>query len=276
MIRSTFCHLQGIGSSSERKLWADGILTWEHALASDRVVPRVGPLAARAEASLEALGRRDFGWFSSITSGGSAWRWYGELRERAVYLDIETTGLSSDRDVVTVVGCYDGAEVSLFVRDDNLHLLRDYLRDFEMVITYNGASFDLPFLRATMPGLWLPPVHLDLRYPLRALGYSGGLKVIEQTTGLGRDSELLAVDGFMAVLLWQRHQRGDARALPTLLRYCAEDVVGLRPLAELVYTQQLAGLPDLPVAPIEPAPRVELALPWHPDLVAELGGHVMV
>ena len=226
MIRSTFCHLQGIGQGSERRLWADGLLTWADALASDRIVPRVGRLADRIAASAEAFDRADYGHFASICTGSQAWRWYGLLSDRCVFLDIETTGLSPGRDVVTVVGCYDGREVSLFVRDDNLHLLRDYLRDFDLVVTYNGATFDLPFLRHTMPGLWLPPVHLDLRYPLRALGYSGGLKAIEQTTGLGRDSELLAVDGFMAVLLWQQHLRGDERALPTLLRYCAEDEIG--------------------------------------------------
>jgi uncharacterized protein YprB with RNaseH-like and TPR domain len=61
------------------------------------------------------------------------------------FLDIETTGLSHYYDEVTlVVGMYDGQDV-------------------------NTITVSLRLL----------PIHLDRRYLLRRLGYSGGLKEIE-------------------------------------------------------------------------------------------------
>lgn len=270
MLVHSFYHLQGIGSATEQGLWRDGLHSWEQALASDRVVSRVGPLRDRIAESVAAWERRDFDHFAKITSGGQAWRWFRELRPRVVYLDIETTGLNSN-DVVTVVACYDGTEVKLFVRDDNLGEFPYWLRDHDLLVTYNGATFDVPFLRRAFPRLWVPPVHLDLRYPLHGLGYRGGLKSIERAAGLGRESGLTDIDGWMAVLLWRAHERGDARALPTLLRYAAEDVLGLEPLAELVFNASLARLrPDL--AGIAPGGRRGCALPWYPEVVGELLG----
>jgi hypothetical protein len=234
-------------------------------------VARAGRLAPLARASIEALQRRDFAWFGRLCGGREAWRWLSELAGRCLYLDIETTGLGAGADDVTVIGCWDGREARLFVRDQDLGQFPLFVRDYDLLVTYNGATFDAPFLRASFPGLKLPPVHLDLRYPLAALGYRGGLKVIEQVAGLGRESELLAVDGYTAVLLWQRHRRGDARALPTLKRYCLEDVLSLEPLAHLVYNRLAAEMPlDLPL--LEMPPRAACELEWSPQLVAELGG----
>jgi uncharacterized protein YprB with RNaseH-like and TPR domain len=270
MLRHTFCHLPGIGTATERALWAAGVRDWDDAQREPRLLSRVGDLAPRAAATAAAWAARDFTFFGRLLHGAQAWRWLPDLRGRAVYLDIETTGLSPERDLVTVVACYDGREVVTFVRDDNLTELPSWLLDHDLLVTYNGATFDVPFLRAAFPHLWLPPVHLDLRYPLAALGLRGGLKAIEQATGLGRDTDLLVIDGFAAVLLWQRHETGDARALPTLLRYCAEDVLGLEPLAELVYNRRIADLP-LGLPPLATTPRRRCDLPWHPALLAEMG-----
>jgi len=189
-------------------------------------------LAEQIAASEEALAEREWRFFKRVLGGRHAWRWYPSLRERAVYLDIETTGGPADCDAVTVIACFDGREVTCFVRDVDLVDFPAYLAQFDLLVTFNGASFDVPYLLTHYGRLRLPPVHLDLRYPLRAAGYRGGLKKIEQETGLGREDGLQGVDGWFAVLLWQRHLRGDERALPTLLRYAAEDVLGLPPLAE--------------------------------------------
>jgi uncharacterized protein YprB with RNaseH-like and TPR domain len=73
------------------------------------------------------------------------------------YLDIETTGLSADSAQVTLVGLVysDGGVRQLeqyFVDDveSEAEVLREVarrLRAFETTVTYNGATFDLPFLR---------------------------------------------------------------------------------------------------------------------------------
>jgi len=50
-------------------------------------------------------------------------------------------------------------------------------------------------------GIELNQVHIDLRYVLRSLGYTGGLKGCEKQAGIDRGN-LEGVDGYFAVLLW--------------------------------------------------------------------------
>ena len=82
------------------------------------------------------------------------------------------------------------------------------------------------------------------------LGFKGGLKKIEPRFGIHRPKEVNGMDGYMAVLLWQRYQRGDQGALDLLLTYNREDVVNLEVLMD-------GGLPDgAGAAPGRPAPAI--------------------
>lgn len=268
MIRHTFCHLPGIGAKTELELWEAGITDWSQA---DQAVhrPRMKRLPELIAASEEALAEGDWPFFKRLLGGRHAWRWYPLLRDRAVFVDIETTGGPADQDAVTVIACYDGREPVCFVRDQDLIEFPSYLRQFDLLVTFNGALFDVPYLQTHYGRLRLPPVHLDLRYPLRAAGYRGGLKKIEVETGLAREDGLQGIDGWYAVLLWRRHLEGDARALPTLLRYAAEDVLGLPALAELVYNRLTAPLP-LVLPPLTATPRPTVDWPYSLELLWEL------
>ena len=64
-----------------------------------------------------------------------------------------------------------------------------------VVVTFNGSGFDLRFLKNTFPELVLPPIHIDLRWISRRLGYSGGLKELERSLGIARKSEVAQMDG---------------------------------------------------------------------------------
>lgn len=270
MIRHSFCHLSGIGAKTEEQLWAMGYLGWDD-VPEVGLPPRFATLPRRLSESREALADRDYDHFRRLCSGRFAWRWLDSLRDRACYLDIETTGGPPGFDSITAIACYDGREARCFVRDVDLGEFPYYIREYDLLVTYNGASFDLPQLRAHYPRLWLPPVHLDLRYPLASLGYRGGLKQIEAATGLDRESGLHGVDGWMAVLLWHRHLAGDQRALPTLIRYAIEDVLALEPLAELVYNRLSAPLP-VPTPVLGPTPRRQIDLPYSLELLCDMQG----
>jgi uncharacterized protein YprB with RNaseH-like and TPR domain len=78
-------------------------------------------------------------------------------------------------------------------------------------------------------------LHLDLRFILARLGYRGGLKRIESLFGITRAPEVAGFDGFDAVLLWERFQRGDLTALELLLKYNQEDVLNLEVLMEQAF-----------------------------------------
>jgi hypothetical protein len=102
----------------------------------------------------------------------------------------------------------------------------------------------------------------------------GGLKSIERQTHLDRPEVVEEADGWTAVLLWHRHLAGDERALPTLLRYCAEDIVALEPLARIAYNRHLDALVAKPpsVERLKQAPRPFLDMPFSRELLAELTG----
>jgi len=93
-----------------------------------------------------------------------------------------------------------------------------------LLVSFNGNSFDIPFLENTfnLPEIGCP--HVDLRWIAYYFGFSGGLKNIERILGIQRPHELTDVDGSEAVLLYNLYRKGDTSALNTLLKYCQVDV----------------------------------------------------
>jgi uncharacterized protein YprB with RNaseH-like and TPR domain len=142
--------------------------------------------------------------------------------------------------------------VEQYVADHNMWLVNDALKGYDVVCTFAGASFDLPVLRREFPNMYLPPVHIDLKGPLKQLGYSGGLKRIERRLEIARPPEVQGLGGYDAVRLWAEHQAGDPAALPTLLTYNACDVLNLLPLLKLatreLRARALARLPEAAAA----------------------------
>ncbi len=154
------------------------------------------------------------------------------------YLDIETTGLSFIYDHVTVVGISIGGSetevVQLVSPDITAEFLQEVLDGVEVIYTYNGSRFDLPFLQSHL-GIDLSArcLHHDLMYDCWANRLFGGLKVVESTLGIPRT--LKEVDGKEAIRLWDRYERNhDQEALRVLLEYNKEDVVNLKALRRMV------------------------------------------
>jgi hypothetical protein len=245
MIENTFCLLPGIGAKTERRLWDAGVLTWDDLLstAGSPVPPLARALApdrlAEARARLE---QRDADYFAGLLPAAEQWRLYGDFGDSVAYFDIETTGLSVDEDHITCIALYDGARVRTYVYGDNLEEFADDIRDYSLMVTFNGKSFDVPVIERQLK-IRLPKAHVDLRWVLRALGFRGGLKKCERQIGISRD-ELEGVDGYLAVLLWHEYRAsGDKRALETLLAYNVADVLGLEHLLALAYNRKLEGTP---------------------------------
>ncbi|MFZ2087538.1 MAG: ribonuclease H-like domain-containing protein, partial [Desulfobaccales bacterium] len=122
-----------------------------------------------------------------------------------------------------------------FVLGRNLLEFPEALQGVDVLVTFNGSQFDLPVLRAAFPDLPFPPVHLDLRFILSRLGYRGGLKRLEPLFGIKRAPEVASLNGYDAVLLWRRFQRGDRTAGKLLLQYNQEDVLNLEVLMERAF-----------------------------------------
>lgn len=240
MLENTFIHIHGIGPKTEQKIWNRGIRTWQEFLDHEGAIispKQDGFIGREIEASLAHRG--DISFFSARLCPGEMWRLFPTFKDRAVYLDIETSGGYQGVDEITVIGIYDGTHVQTFVNGINLDDFEVAIAAYDLVITFNGASFDLPFIRSWLPGISLPPAHIDIRFLLKKLGYAGGLKKIEKDLGITREPSIQGMDGYEAVRLWQAYQWGDDAALETLIRYNRADIVNLKPLMEIGYREMV-------------------------------------
>ena len=244
MLKNTFCHIPGISPAAEQRLWSAGIDCWDVALQAERLaLPRRASLtwSQYLYESLAHLERSNPQHFAAALHTNQHWRLFPEFRHTLAYLDIETTGLGYGHTITTIV-LYDGQRLRHYVQGDNLHAFTHDIREYRTVVTYNGKSFDVPFIERYFR-IKMPHAHIDLMYVLRSLGYKGGLKSCERQLGLARP-ELADVDGYFAVLLWQEFRRSkDHRALETLLAYNATDVVHLEALMVLAYNLKLPATP---------------------------------
>ncbi|OGN95493.1 MAG: exonuclease [Chloroflexi bacterium RBG_13_51_36] len=151
------------------------------------------------------------------------------------YLDIETTGLCSFYDEITVIGVYlaNNAATRLvqLVGDDvtRTNLLRT-LRLVDTIYTYNGSGFDFPFINFRLSvNLREHFHHRDLMHDCWKNNLYGGFKAVERQLGIPR--QLQGIAGAQAAMLWWRYQaHHDRKALDLLLKYNREDVVNLMAL----------------------------------------------
>jgi hypothetical protein len=178
---------------------------------------------------------------ASRVRGKEGYRFKGKQAARGPitegYLDIETTGLTPSGCDITVIGihiCNNGRSnfVQLVGKDITKQSILDTLQDVNILYTYNGSRFDLPFIHGRL-GINLAKLftHIDLMYHCWRKNLYGGLKSVEQRLGIER--QLKGIDGYEAVKLrWKYVDSFDLGALNTLLEYNKEDVVNLKLLKE--------------------------------------------
>lgn len=246
MLQHTFLHLPGIGPKGERGFWKRGLSTWDQlaqGLADGHVrVGRPKAMLAALRESGRRLAGKDARYFAERLPSGEHWRLFGCFQEDTGYLDIETTGLGPDHNHITTMSLYGAGRIRHYVHEQNLGRFPGHAEKFKVLVTYNGKCFDVPFIQQSM-GIQLPHTHIDLRYVLKSLGYSGGLKGCERQLGMARDG-LEGVDGYFAVLLWEQYcQSGSREALDTLLAYNIEDTVNLEKLMVLAYNRKIRQTP---------------------------------
>nr|WP_243852977.1 ribonuclease H-like domain-containing protein [Sphingomonas naasensis] len=170
--------------------------------------------------------------------------------ERVLFLDIETTGLSRYYDKLTLVGFEIDGVYDVVLAGESPERLHDALASASSIVTFNGSTFDLPFLEVAFPDIRWPQHHVDLRYACRRLGLTGGQKRIEGEIGVDCREGLTDIDGAFAVVLWHRYLRGDVGALRQLIDYNRADVRAMTHILDHVIANHAE--PDL-VARMRPA-----------------------
>lgn len=279
MLKNTFLHIPGIGEKTETRLWEKGILDWDRLPDHPAALTpsKMDTVLQWIDTSRQHLADREHAFFSDRLPAAQHWRLYPEFMDSCAFLDIETTGLDAWNAVITTIALYDGARIKYYVNGRNLD---DFVRDiraYDLIVTFNGKTFDIPFIESFF-NIQMTQAHIDLRYVLGSLGYKGGLKRCEKALGIDR-GELDGVDGYFAVLLWKDYvQTGEEKALETLLAYNIEDVVNLRFLMDTAFDMKIKALPpafetafqlpeppapDIPFVPHLPTiDRIKRQSPW--------------
>ncbi|ELY62107.1 ribonuclease H-like domain-containing protein [Natronolimnohabitans innermongolicus] len=234
-IENSFIPVRGVGETTERRLWQEGITHWDD---FDRSADAVGAtVAARIESFIDEgwshLERGDVSVFADALPASSRWRCYENVSDETCFLDIETTGLDATCNDVTTVSVHRDGETKTFVKDRDLtaRRLERELDDSSLLVTFNGQRFDVPFLE-TCYDIDVTTPHVDLMYPCKQLDLDGGLKAIERDLGIDRD--MPDISGRDAVRLWHQYESGDESALETLVEYNRADTRNMEPLMEIV------------------------------------------
>lgn len=238
-VENSFIAADGVGERTERKLWKAGITDWD-AFSQAGSLPvgdsRGGAIESFIAEARAELDRRNAAFFADRLPSSSHWRFYENFRPDTCFFDIETTGLSKHRDRVTTVSFHRQGETETLVAGDDLtrEAVDAELGSADLLVSFNGARFDVPFLEANFD-LSIDTPHLDLMYPCRQAGLTGGLKAIERELGIDREED--GVDGREAVRLWHAYEAGDEAALERLIRYNRDDTRNLAALGDRVATR---------------------------------------
>lgn len=240
MIKNSFIFLDRFGKRREQRLWHDGIKCWDDFLNSENI----HGISSKAKkyydnvliAASRAIKQGDSGFFTDKLGLGEAWRLYSTFGDEAVFLDIESTGVKQ-KDEVIVVGLFDGIRDKVMIKGVNLNLniLKEELKRYKLIITYNGASFDIPFIKKRHPDLIPKIPHIDLQPICSRLGFKDGLKEIEKRFKIVRNPLLDRLYGGDVYRLWRMYfASGDRDYLNLLAEYNQEDVINLKRISDFV------------------------------------------
>jgi uncharacterized protein len=173
------------------------------------------------------------------------------MAAKIAILDIETTSLAADSGIVVGIGLMpeDGpAEYLSAGRTEEeetvLSKLVSLLDQFEIVVTWNGRSFDLPFLTTRLLSHGLDPQpllgmrHIDLHEVVKGrlrLTFTY-LEHVCNFFGIEKRKEPMGMD---VPHLYLKAQEGDPGALKVIREHCLDDLeatrkvyVKLKPLLE--------------------------------------------
>ncbi|MFA5527851.1 MAG: ribonuclease H-like domain-containing protein [Peptostreptococcales bacterium] len=167
------------------------------------------------------------------------------------FLDIETTGLNSSFNKVFLIGILtvhenEFIETQFFAdsKEEEKRILKEaalFLSDIDLLITYNGSTFDIPFLNKRFDYYGIEyriPRHIsfDLYQIIRKYGYNlfpdYKLKTIENYLGIERKDTL---SGKECILLYQEYLKSANPAYKkNILLHNREDVYNLTKILPLL------------------------------------------
>ncbi|MDD6213006.1 MAG: ribonuclease H-like domain-containing protein [Clostridiales bacterium] len=193
---------------------------------------------------------------------------------RAVFLDIETTGLSAEHCSVYLIGCcYPENGEWQFIQwfaetpEEEAEILEkanDFFQNFDLLIHFNGDHFDLPFLhrRAEFHGIpngFLSGTSLDIYRQMKSCRRllnlpNNKLKTLQAFLGFGREDEY---NGGQLIEVYHQYSRMIQQYSMAVEKYpeisLPEYAWEARHLLLLHNEEDILGMPDLLSALVYPA-----------------------
>ncbi|NRA46404.1 MAG: ribonuclease H-like domain-containing protein [Oligoflexales bacterium] len=233
MLEHSFLHCRGIAKATEKRLHSAGFLRWDHALEEPNKLP-LGPKRRNSfvdelKSSQDALRQNNMHYFLSRLPKEERWRVLAEFYPDASFLDIETTGFSPYSADITIISLLHRGKVHLFIKGQNLKKIIALFSEIKLLVTFCGSNFDIPFLLESFRFESLPCPHVDLRWQSYYLGWTGGLKKIEQELGFARPKKYQEMSGSDAIELWSQFSHNKStEILKKLKAYSILDVLSLQ------------------------------------------------
>jgi uncharacterized protein len=239
MIQNSFIFLEKVKKGIESNLWKQGINNWDSFLSANEIRgfsnSRKVYYNRKILEARKALYNLDSLYFKKILPQSEYYRLYDFFKEETVFLDIETTGLDSKNNDITLIGLFDGINTKTMVKGINFDYkaLKNELQKYKLMVTFNGSCFDVPFINKIYPGL-LPNIpNFDVKSVTYKLNLKGGLKEIERKLGIKRNKIIEKFYGGDALTLWRMYRStGDEYYLKLLVEYNEEDIINLKTIAE--------------------------------------------
>jgi uncharacterized protein len=240
MIKNSFIFLQKVSKRKEQAIWSQGIKDWTLFLKKDKIKgisnqkkEYYNRIIVQAN---KALYNNQASFFVNKLPKVQMWRLYNYFKEEIGFLDVEVDSYGK----IILVGISNYYDTNMFVKGVNLeyNLLKKELSKFKIIITFNGAAFDLPKLKKEFNLNFNTP-HIDLKPLCINLGLKGGLKQVEKILNLKRPKHLNG----NPVDLWKAfHASGDREYLELLIDYNKEDCENLKGIMDYVYKKNYSLL----------------------------------
>ncbi len=235
MIKNSFIFLDKISKKKEQSIWKQGVKDWNDFLKTkkiDGISDKSKHFYNRQiEEAQQALFRENLAYFIKKLPKKESWRLYNYFKDESCYLDIEV----NSQGKIILIGISDYYQSNFFMKYVNLdkNLIEKELTKYNLVITFNGSSFDLPKIKKELKvNINIP--HIDLKQLCINLNLKGGLKEVEKKLNLKRPKNLNG----NPVDLWKAfHASGDREYLDLLIEYNREDIENLKAIMDYIYKQ---------------------------------------
>lgn len=171
-------------------------------------------------------------------------------KKNTVFLDIETTGLSSHNAGIYLIGMavYDGScwhIIQLFAKrmTDEQEILKkasEIINAADAIVTFNGNTFDIPFIESSLKQYYLPEItvnrSIDLFKTFKPLKNLLGMERLkqccfEERIGIGRDNDKPGGELIKVYQEYVKHPNEEAEKELLYHNYC--DMLGMLKLTEI-------------------------------------------